>query len=168
MKSKIFSMCCLIALSSLVHANGIVETHSGHPAIQGSIATNGNVSAGVAYYTETTEIGLLVSASINNASSQTKLFVPAFFAGFRKTLLDNTYFAYGLDLATKVGRESGEEINSYIAVGPYISLEQALTKHFLLVGWIEPYSFEYEKKCSVSTSTNHIFSMGGLGISYLF
>lgn len=157
-----------LGVVNCVYAQDQTDCNVHHLAIQGVIVTNGNIGAGVAYYSDKAEVGFTVSGTINNRSQETKLITPALFGGLRMALSDKTYFAYGLDLATKIGKDSGKTIQSDWFVGPYVSLEQMLTQHVLLSGWVNPYSFEYEKTSGSSTSTHNIFGSGGLAISYLF
>ena len=158
---------CVVMFSSMTYAAGM-QANDGRYAVQAAIVTGGNFGVGLVHYTSSTEIGATVSGKFNNASNRTALFTPAIFAGFRKPLGERTTFAYGLDLASKFGQDEGQHIDENIQIGPYISLEQALTNNLLLVGWIEPYTFEYEKKAGSSTTTQRLFGAGGLGLSYLF
>jgi len=158
----------LLALCSMAQAKEDISNHSNRLAVQGLITTGGNVGFGLVDYTNWSEIGATIAVEINNAHKQTKLFTPAVFAGLRKPIGEQTYFAYGIDLASTLGQDTGKNIDSDIQVGPYISLEQALTSHLLLIGFIEPYSYEYQKKAGVCTSTHRVFSSGGLAMSYLF
>lgn len=157
----LFSMC---VYSSQLQALGCDNRF----AIQSAIVTGGNFGIGIANYSNIAEYGLTVSGTWNNASHDTRLFIPAIFGGFRHLLGEYTFFAYGLDLASKFGRENGMAVNADVFAAPYISLEQALTSHLLLVGWVNPYSFEYEKRGGVSVTTQKFFGSGGLGLSYLF
>jgi hypothetical protein len=136
--------------------------------VQAVIATGGSIGMGPVRYTEHTEMGLTVAGTIDNADAQTKLFVPDIFGGWRKALGEKTYFATGLDVLGKFGRDAGEAISADYLAGPYISVEQYLTPHLLLGIWVDPYTYEYADKAGTKTSTNNIFSNGGLGISYLF
>lgn len=161
-----------LLFSCLATANEL-PTKTNQLAIQGAIATGGSLGIGITNYTETTELGGTISGIIDNADDQTKLVVPVVFAGWRKllsegTYTDGTYFAYGLDLVGKFGHIDGERLDADYQIGPYISLEQLVTKHILLVGWIQPYSYEYVKKEGEITSINGFFACGGMGISYLF
>lgn len=166
MKKSILSAVCALALCSTGYSQTLITGN--HVAVQAAIATGGSLGIGLTHYSDYSEFGFTLSGKYNNASNQTKTITPVFFAGLRKLLGENTYFAYGLDFLTQFGKDNGQTINSDYAIGPYISLEQALTTHLLLVGWIDPYVYEYEKKGGVSTSTNRFFSSGGIGLSYLF
>lgn len=137
-------------------------------AIQGAMATGGNLSIGVVDYTERTELGLTLSGNYNNASHSTKTITPVIFGGLRQNIWNRTYFAYGLDLVGTFGRNNGQRINSDYAIGPYISIEQMLTCHVMLAGWIQPYQYQYQRIGGVSTTTNSFFSTGGIAINYLF
>src|SRR5436190_16327045 len=153
MKKGCLLLFCTFNLCASAYA---VDQFAAKPyriAVQAAIATGGTLGIGLTRYTETSEIGFTVAGSINNASYETKILVPVIYGGFRKALNDQTYFAYGLDLASKFGREDGYTVKSNIFVAPYISLELALTTNVLLVGWIDPYSYEYQKlgSCSVTT-----------------
>jgi len=137
-------------------------------AIQSTIATGGNLGIGLTYYTDTTELGFTASGLTNTAEDDTKLFVPVIYGGLRVALGESTYFAYGLDLLGQFGHETGKTIAADYKIGPYISLEQELSSRLLLVGWIDPYSYEYKKEGDVSISTNRFFADGGIGLSYYF
>jgi len=137
-------------------------------AVESSITGGGNIGMGLVRYTEQTEIGFSVSGTADTASAQTKLFVPVLFGGWRKALGEKTYFSCGLDLVGRYGRDAGQAISSDYGAGPYVSLGQVLTRHIMLVGWIDPYTYEYEKKGGIATSKNGFFDNGGLGLSYLF
>lgn len=164
------SLCGLFSLSCVAGtmSSPIVKSDSNRIAIQAAIATGGNLGIGIVDYAETTELGLTISGTVNNASNQTKTISPVIFGGLRKALGEQTYFAYGIDLVSTFGRDHGSHINSDYAVGPYISLEQMLTSHIMLSGWIEPYQYHYVKIAGTSTSTNNFFSSGGIAINYLF
>ncbi len=159
---QIFCACSLLAFSLSCEANAAANTS--HAAIQGAISTGGNLGIALANYSERTEIGLTLSGKTNNKG--TGFVVPALFAGIRHEIGQSTYFAYGIDLASKFGEDGGRHVDANVQVGPYISLEQALTNRFLLVGWIEPYTYEYEKLNGYSTTTQRVFGAGGIGISY--
>jgi hypothetical protein len=166
MKLRAIFIGSMIAFASI---NTLADTdNSSRLAVQGAIATGGNISIGLVTYREKTELGFTIAGKINNSSNQTKIITPVIFAGLRKAMKENTYFAYGIDFASAFGKESGETINSNYQVGPYISLEQMLTHNFMLSGWIQPYQYEYKKVGGSSTSTNNFFSTGGLAINYLF
>jgi hypothetical protein len=141
---------------------------SGRFGVQGALTTGGNLGIGVVHYTEMTEIGATVSGQINNARHSSKSVTPAVFAGLRHSLCECTYFAYGLNAAATFGTYNGERIKCDVGVGPYISLEQMLTSHLMLVFWIDPYQYRYQKTRSDSVSTHNIFSTGGIGLTYLF
>ena len=94
--------------------------------------------------------------------------MPVLYGGWRKSLGERTYFSCGLDLVGKYGRDAGKAISADYQVGPYISLEQLLTRHVMLEIWVDPYAYEYANKGGAETSTNRFFGSGGLGISYLF
>ena len=158
----------LLALSSLVFAGDAVIDHYSRFGIQGAMATGGNLGIGIVNFTPVTEIGLTVSGSVNNAPDETRTITPVVFAGLRKSLCEHTYFAYGIDLAGTYGRIYGQKIDSDYGVGPYISLEQMLTPHLMLTGWIQPYQYHYQKRDWQSISTNNFFSTGGIGLNYLF
>lgn len=137
-------------------------------AVQAAIATGGNFGIGIADYTQTTEIGLTISGSTNNAPFETKIITPTLFAGLRNSLMEHTYFAWGLNLTNTFGTINGSHIDSDLQVGLYISLEQMLTNHLMLVGWIDPYQYSYQKLAGLGVTTNQFFSAGGLGFNYLF
>jgi hypothetical protein len=161
-------LLCAFNLAASAYALDQFTTQPHRIAVQAAMATGGTLGIGLTNYSETKEYGFTLSGSVNNASNETKVFVPVIYGGFRKSISDLTYFAYGIDLASKFGREDGETVKSNIFVGPYISLEQVLTMNMLLVGWIDPYSFEYQKLGSSSVTTQKFFGSGGIGFSYLF
>ena len=165
MKLKYLLFLSALTIGSVSHA-GAEQTS--HFALQGTIATDGAIGAGIARYTEHSEIGLTLSGITNNAEDHTKLFIPVLFGGWRKPIGDQTYFALGINLVNEIGTESGEHIHNDFIVGPYVSIEQALTKHVLLISWVDPYSYEYAKKGDDSISTSRFLASGGIGISYLF
>jgi hypothetical protein len=148
-------------------------------AVQGNIVTGGLFGIGLTRYTNSTEMGVTVAGTINDADAETRIFSPAIFGGLRKPLFDNTYFAYGIEAAANFGREDGYKISSDYSVGFYISLEQQLTPNLLLTGWIDPYNYRHQKldyDCDhhfcfmddTSVSTHSIFSAGGVALSYFF
>lgn len=161
-------MSGLLTIYSFAYAASSSNTDISQYGIQGSIATGGNFGIAVVHYTNNTELGLAGSGSVNNPNDDNKTFTVVFFAGLRKALGEQTYFAYGINTAGTFGRLDGENIQSDYAVGPYISLEQMLTPHLILTGWILPYQYQHEKTNDISTSTNRIFAAGGIGIAYLF
>lgn len=168
-----FRLACLVVMSSIcsvTSALGLSGMDLGihRIALQGSISTGGNLGVGLIDFTEKTELGISVSGKMNNASKQTKTITPVIFGGLRKALGENTYFAYGVDFASIFGRDQGQTINSDYSVGPFVSLEQMLTTHVMLTGWILPYQYQYQKKAGLSTSTHSFFGAGGIGINYLF
>ncbi|MBA2654989.1 MAG: hypothetical protein H0U71_08015 [Gammaproteobacteria bacterium] len=140
----------------------------GRLAIQGSLVTDGNLSIGITHYTEQSEIGVYASGLVNNACCETRIFAPGIFAGFRKNICECTYFAAGIDFVSVFGTENCCHIDADYTVGPYISLEQKLTSHLLLIGWIQPFSYQYEDKCNCTVATNRFFASGGIAMSYLF
>jgi hypothetical protein len=173
--NKDFPMRCrfiltigLLGLSSFAFAGDAVIDNYSRFGIQGAMATGGNLGIGIVNFTPTTELGLTVSGSVNNAPDRTQTITPVLFGGFRKALGERTYFAYGIDLAGTYGRIYGEKIDSDYGVGPYISLEQMLTAHLMLTGWIQPYQYHYQKRGVQSVSTNNFFSTGGVGLNYFF
>ncbi len=149
-------------------ADNAIGTNSHRLAVQGAIATGGNLSIGLVDYSEKTEVGVTISGTVNNASRHTKTATPVVFAGLRKALCERTYFAYGINFADTLGEYHGKHIDADYTVGPYISLEQMLTTNIMLSGWIEPYEFEYEKIHHSSLSTHNFFNAGGIAINYLF
>lgn len=167
MYSRFILFISLLSLM-LLSVTGHCCCNSSRFGIQGAIATGGNLGLGIVNFTEKTEIGLTVSGKYNNARYQTKTITPVIFAGLRNHLCQCTYFAYGLDLVSTFGRNNGRTINTDYQVGPYISIEQMLTHHVMLAGWILPYQYSYQKVCCVSTSTNNFFGAGGFAINYLF
>jgi hypothetical protein len=158
-------LCCMLPLVCV--AEQTTPSYN-RIAIQAAMATGGLLGIGVVDYTQQTEIGATLSGTYNNASNQTKTITPVIFGGLRHCLSENTYFAYGIDLAGTYGKDNGAHIESDYGIGPYISLEQMLTHHVMLAGWIQPYQYQYVKKDNVSVSTNSYFASGGLAINYLF
>jgi hypothetical protein len=159
MFNRLLASAALVAVSSVASAQ---------IAIQGAMATGGVMSIGLVQYTPSTEIGVTASGSFNNADDETKTFTPVVFAGLRESCGEQTFFAYGIDLADTFGDLNGSSIKTDIQVGPYISLEQMLTPHIMLSGWILPYQYEYLKVDHVSVTTHDFFSAGGIAINYLF
>lgn len=169
MKTKIALATLFIALCSNAYAtDALTNSSASRWAIQSVMVSGGNFGIGIANYSDTTEFGATISATFNNANNQTSIFTPAVFGGWRKSLRENTFFAFGFDLVSNIGKEAGENIDTDIMAGPYISLEQQLTSHLLLLGWIVPYQYEYKKINCEAISTNSFFNSGGIGFSYLF
>lgn len=163
MKLRFALLLSLISVSVFAQ-----ETCDHRPAVQAAIATGGNLSIGIADYTERTELGATISGTMNNASAQTNNVTPSLFAGLRYALREATYFAWGLDLTDTFGTQNGGHIDADYQVAPYISLEQMLTKNLMLSGWIQPYQYQYEKISGNSTTTQSFFNGGGIGLNYLF
>jgi hypothetical protein len=168
MKLRLIVTAGFLSLCSLNAFANETDNNSNRIAIQAALATGGTLGIGLVDYTEKTELGLSLSGNINNSSNETKTITPVVFGGLRKALGEQTYFAYGLNLVGTYGRNNGQHINSDYQIGPYISLEQMLTTHMMLSGWIEPYQYQYQKIGGVSTSTHDFFNAGGLAINYLF
>lgn len=175
MFSKPMGKISILAISlftgSLTHAqyDFMQDYLCGHQlGIQAAIATGGNFGIGFVDFTDVSEIGFTISGSINNAPFETKRVTPVVFAGLRNALCERTYFAWGLDLARTFGTLDGDHVDSNIQAGFYISLEQMLTNHVMLTGWIHPYQYSYLKLAGVGVSTNDFFSTGGIGFNYLF
>lgn len=167
-----YTMKLRYLLLALILSNGLslsyAQCYNHRLAVQGALATGGNLSIGLVDYTEISEIGLTVSGKYSSSPGSTRTVTPVLFAGLRNYLCQQTYFAYGLDLAGTFGRRNGCNIRSDYQVGPYISLEYMLTCHLMLAGWIQPYQYHYEKFCWSSTTTHSFFNTGGIAINYLF
>jgi len=165
-----FSCILFLSIFSSNFAENLWEEDNGTGrfAIQGAIATGGTLGIGIVHYTENTEIGLTISGQINNASHSTKTVTPVLFGGLRNAICEGTYFAYGLNVVSTFGTDQGHKIKYDIGAGPYISLEQMLTCHVMLVFWIDPYQYQYQKIGKTSISTQSFFSTGGMGVNYLF
>lgn len=166
---KFAALTLVLSTTSIAHSNTQNNYFCGHRlAIQGALVTGGALSIGLVDYTQYTELGLAVSGTVNNASSSTNNITPVLFAGFRNALGDQTYFAWGVNMANTFGTQNGGHIDADYQIGPYISIEQMLTYHVMLAGWIQPYEYEYQKISGTSVSTHNFFSAGGLAINYLF
>jgi len=151
-----------------VYAQDAKSDMQGHWGIEGSVVTTGAIGVNLVRYEHAYEIGAGIGGSINNSSSITNVFTVTLFGGLRNYLAENTVFAYGLDFGTKFGRDSGATINSAFSTGPFVSIEQYLTPHFMASVWINPYYYDYEKKAGVGKTTNRFLSAGGVGFSYNF
>ena len=168
-KKEIKMRIGIVALSTLLLTTTLsAQTNNAGYAIESAITTNGNIGAGITRYSDTTEIGVSFSGLIINTHHNTKLFVPVLFGGFRKQIAEQTYLAYGLDLASKFGKDTGATIKSDYFIGPYVSIEHQLTPNVLFLAWLDPYSFEYERVGCVSSSTHRFLGSGGIGVSYFF
>ncbi len=167
-KGIIAAICCSLTLSSSAFAFTIYD----RIALQGSLsASNGQAYTGfgIVDYGRWFELGMNLAALTKNSSSSSKLFLPSAFGGFRYPMKERTYFAWGLNYASKLGKESGQHIKSDYSAGPYISLEQWLTYNIMLVGWINPYKYEHEvTQGNVVTTGHQFFSSGGIAINYVF
>jgi len=151
-----------------VYAQSARSDMQGHWAIEGAIGTSGTVGVNFSRYEHAYEFGAGIGGVVNNSSSRTSLFTVSAYAGLRNYIAENTVFAYGLNLGTKFGRDSGDKVNSVVSTGPYVSIEQYLTEHVVASVWINPYYYEYEKKAGVGKSTNRFLSSGGVSFSYHF
>lgn len=175
MKKEIYLAYILAILfsQSFIFANEACNTDNpyckGHFAIEGTIATGGNIGIGLIYYAPRFELGVTASGYFNNAHDKGEIITPVIFGGLRKYLNCETVFAYGVNVVGNYGKIAGRNIDfSYIS-GFYISLEYYLRENVLLVGWIDPYAFETTKlEHSRKVNTNHIFNTGGIGLSYLW
>lgn len=166
---KYLVLLALYTTTALAQPSTTINTCNYRSGIQGAIATNGAIGIGVVGFTEGTEWGLTASGTRNNSQFQSNNFTPVLFAGLRYALADQTYFAWGIDMADTFGTNEGRHIDADYQVGPYISLEQLITDHFMLAGWILPYQYGYEKLSGTSSvTTQSFFSSGGLAINYLF
>lgn len=152
---------------------GVLQTsHADYSriAIQGAIVNGGAVSIGLAKYAPCYELGITGGAVF--ASGNSISFTPTIFGGFRRNWGENTFFAYGLDVSTTIGRYYGESFGRNVFIAPYISLEQMVSSHIMVSGFINPYAFQYRRYDTdvgyIERTTNHIFSTGGLALSYLF
>ena len=159
--SMTFSVSANTTLNADPARVGIMAVLGAEPEITG-------LGIGMVRYAPTTEIGFNVSGSVNNAHNATQTVVPVVFAGLRKNLNQQTYFAYGVSFTDIAGHIDGLKIDAFYQVGPYIALEQMLTNHLMLSGWILPYQYDYEKIGGVLVSGHDIFSAGGIAFNYLF
>lgn len=168
-KISFFGISLITSSLANAHYQYIQDYLCGHQlAMQAAIATGGNFGIGLVDFTQTTEVGFSISGKINDAPLETKTVTPVLFAGLRNSLTEHTYFAWGLEGNKTFGTINGSHIKSNYQVALYISLEQMLNNHVMLVGWINPYQYEYQKLADIGVSTNQFFSTGGLGINYLF
>lgn len=76
--------------------------------------------------------------------------------------------AAGATFLQNFGKEHGLSIDREYEIGPYISLEQMLTYHILIGGWILPYQYDYEKVGGFARKEHEIFSAGGITLNYFF
>lgn len=160
--------CLLVSCSTIFAVDKEEFVNSSHWAIQGAIVTGGVASIGIAHYSDSIEFGAAVTGAMDNDSDKTSIFTPVIFGGWRKNILENTYFAFGLNIGANLGEDSGENLDPDIFAGPYISLEQQLTSKLLLVGWIDPYNYEYRRTDDESLSINRFFNSGGIALNYYF
>lgn len=168
----------LLFLSTALFLNILSPSLSAEPwgdccggrfAVQTAMATGGNLSIGIAHYTEQTELGVSISGQINNARRSTKTVTPVLFGGLRTSLCEGTYFACGLDVSNTFGTCKNRKIKLELDIGPYLSLEQMLTSRLMLVLWINPYMYEYQKlDHKQSLTTQSFFNTGGIGLNYFF
>ncbi len=130
--------------------------------------TNGNVSIGATNYDPRYSVGLFGAADIGDNNNHTQIYSIGVFGGPRYILLPRTYFAYGIDLTGNFGKKNGENLKNSYFVGPYIGIDYYLSTHVQLSGFINPYAYSHETIGNNSNSTHHVFSTGGIAISYLF
>lgn len=166
-KGTLIVSCCALFLSSSIYA----FTKYDRIAFQGVLtASNGQAFTGfgIVDYGRWFELGMDLAGYNNNGRPKTSLFLPMAFGGLRFHIKECTYFAWGLNYASKVGTDSGYHIQSDYSVGPYIALEQWLTNHVMLVGYINPYRYEHEVKQGCNTFvSNQYFSSGGIALNYV-
>ncbi len=156
---------------SLANANNILTDGPARMAIQAAIGSDliaTSFGIGIARYTPTTEIGVTASGHVDNAPLRTQTVTPVIFGGLRKALGENTYFAYGINYIETFGHSEGLTIDLQYELGAYISIEQFLTNHIMLAGWIMPYQYDHVKIGGMTTANSEIFSAGGIAINYLF
>ncbi|MDP3559652.1 MAG: hypothetical protein Q8R79_04795 [Legionellaceae bacterium] len=168
MRSLVLLSVTLLSLCSFAAANETTAPNTNRIAVQGALATDGNLGIGIVNYAPNTELGLTLSGSFNNAQYPTQTLTSVIFGGLRKQIGEQTFFAYGINTLGTFGKVNGVSIHSDYAIGPYVSLEQMLTYHFMLSGWIEPYQYQYENFGGAAVSTNSFFAAGGIAINYLF
>ncbi|RZI46606.1 hypothetical protein [Candidatus Finniella inopinata] len=149
------------------HTTKPAETSSNRWGVQASIVDSGTTSIGVVNYGECHSAGFNVSGFLRTNGKSTNVFSPAFFGGPRFKVRENTYFAFGVDISTDIGKKDGRSINSSVNVGPYVSIEYQPVSHIVLSAWINPYTYQNQRIGGQRTTT-HKFAAGGIGISYLF
>ena len=165
MLKRLFIFSSLLSMTFVTNADparvGIMAVLAAEPEIT-------SLGIGMVRYAPTTEIGVNISGSLDNAHNATQTVVPVIFGGLRQNLGEKTYVAYGLSLTDIAGRIDGVHVDAFFQIGPYIALEQMLTTHLMLSGWILPYQYDYQKIGGVSMSGHDIFSAGGIAFNYLF
>jgi len=130
--------------------------------------SGGNISPGFVRYAPNYSAGITASANLDN-NEDDRTFSVEIFGGPRYLLLPATYFAYGLEVDSEFGKKHDKTIEASYAVGPYVGIDYYFSTHVLISAFISPYTYQYERlKDESSTSTNKIFSSGGIGLSYLF
>ena len=144
-----------------------VETSSNRWGVQGAIVDSGATSIGLVNYGECHSAGITISGFLKTSGKTTHVFTPGLFGGPRFKIRENTYFAFGIDVGARLGKQDGNSINSSVVVGPYVSIEYQPVRHIVLSAWINPYTFQNERIAGKRTTT-HKFAAGGIGISYLF
>lgn len=148
-------------------------------AIEPTIGSEGVFSIGLTGYSYYFEGGLSIGGEMVRGDSKYSIASPAIFFGGRYHIFDKTIFAYGLEFSASFGkitqtnytwRHHNNTNDFYILrAAPYISFEQFLSNHVMLVMWIDPYSFGYEKIEHTSSYKIHeFFRTGGIGLAYLF
>ncbi len=143
------------------------ETSSNYWGVQAAIVDSGATSIGLVNYGECHSAGLTIAGFLKTTGKKSHVFTPGFFCGPRFKVRENTYFAFGVDVGARLGKEDGNSINSSIKVGPYVSIEYQPVRYVVLTAWINPYTYQNEKIGGKRTTT-HKFAAGGIGISYLF
>ncbi|MFA6409206.1 MAG: hypothetical protein WCW01_03420 [Gammaproteobacteria bacterium] len=172
LKKSVFAIAALTASLVLFQSPSYAygrDDLNGHWGIDGSVITDGTILMGVNRYAPNYEAGIAFGGKFDNSSTaRNSFFRLPIFVGLRHFIAEHTVFAYGINGGSTFGRHNGAKINSDVTVGAYVSVEQYVSENVLLRVWIDPYQYENEKKDGVTTSTNSIFSAGGLGVTYLF
>lgn len=137
----------------------VLATDNGHGTSMGM---------GLGVYSQTLEVGVTASGYIKNANEATSLGSLVIYGGGRVDLTEKTYLAVGATFLQNFGHENGLHVDREYEIGPYISLEQMLTHHVLIGGWILPYQYDYEKLAGMISKEHEIFSAGGITLNYFF
>lgn len=142
-------------------------------AIQGTLAAHGGsggatTGIGIVDYGRWFELGMNLSGEVSSGPDQTRLFIPVAFGGLRTHLFECIYLAGGINYSSKIGKQNGYHIKNDFTTGPYIGIEYLLAHHLLLVGFINPYSYEKERINGSTIVRQQFFNTGGIALSFLF
>ena len=145
----------------------VTEVPSNQWGVQAYIIDSGATAVGVVNYGECHSAGLSFAGYLKKSDKNSNIFSVSLFGGPRNKIRENTYFAYGFDIATRFGTQDGNRIKSSFAIAPYVSIEYQPLRQVILSVWTNIYTYQSELIANKRTTT-HKFGACGIGMSYLF